>query len=133
MVRFTDPEGHVSPIGAYSQLAITQPGTETVYISGQVGVDNSGDLVGLGVFEQTIQAFENIEALLASEGVPPSQIIKLLTFLHADADFKEFARARDQIYLRWYPEGQFPAHSAAKVAELARPDLMIEIEGIAAR
>lgn len=132
-MRFSDPAGEVAPIGAYSQLAFVPAGSETVHVSGQVGVDRGGRLVGPGVYEQTVQTFENIEALLAAEGMHASQLVKLLTFLHADADFGEFARARNEVYARWFPSGVFPAHSAAKVAALAQPALMVEIEGIAIR
>ncbi|MFG1685418.1 hypothetical protein ACGFNP_35020 [Nonomuraea sp. NPDC049269] len=35
-------------------------------------------------------------------------------------------------FARWYPEGNWPAHSLAVVAALAAPELTVEIEGMAA-
>lgn len=123
------PEGTASPIGKYSHLASPGAG-QTVYISGQVGLNSEGKLAGSTLEAQTRAVTRNIEALLASAGACPAQIVKLLSFVVGPCDLSGFWRARDEVYERWFPDGDWPAHSLAFVSGLARPDLLIEMEGV---
>ncbi|MEV1247898.1 hypothetical protein ACIBO2_29500 [Nonomuraea sp. NPDC050022] len=38
--------------------------------------------------------------------------------------------ARQEVFGRWYPDGDWPAHSLAVVAALATTELAVEIEGM---
>lgn len=125
-----NPAGLPAPIGAFSHIASHPVSGTIVHVSGQIGADLNG-AVPASAAEQTTLAFENIERLLASQGLTPRAIVKLLTFVVGAESFGQFAAARRPIFERWYPDGDYPAHSAAEVTGLARPDLLIEIEGIA--
>ena len=104
------PEATASPVGKYSHLA--SPGTgQTVYISGQVGLDREGKLAGSTLEAQARAVFHNIEALLASAGAGPAQIVKLLSFVVGPCDLSGFWRARDELYERWFPDGDWPART----------------------
>ena len=59
------------PSPGYSQ-AVTVRSGRLVYVAGQVAMDPSGKLVGLGDFRaQTEQTFENLKAALAASGAAP--------------------------------------------------------------
>lgn len=130
-VRRWNPDLIAAPIGKYSHLA-SASGT-TVFISGQIGVDADGRLAGDTLEAQTRQTFANIEALLTAAGATPRDLVKLVSFVVAPADMTGYAAARDAVYERWFPDGDWPAHSLAFVSGLARPDLLVEIEGVFAQ
>ena len=75
---------------------------------------------------QTQQVFENIKAALAAGGATFSNVTKLTVFMTDVSDLPAFRTVRDQ-----YFTGALPASSLVKVAGLARPDLLIEVEAIA--
>ncbi|MBB3664507.1 enamine deaminase RidA (YjgF/YER057c/UK114 family) [Prauserella sediminis] len=125
-----NPAAIAAPIGKFSHVAIAPAGAATAYVSGQIGVDTDGKIVSYSCYEQTKQTFSNLEAVLDDLGVEPSAIVKMLTLVVGDDGFADFARARDEIYARWFPTGVYPAHSAATVTALAHPDLRVEIEAV---
>lgn len=123
------PAEIAAPIGKYSHLASPGAG-QVVYISGQVGLDREGKLAGSTLEAQARAVFRNIEALLATAGACPAQIVKLLSFVVGPCDLSGFWRARDEVYEGWFADGDWPAHSLAFVSGLAHPDLLIEMEGV---
>uniref|UniRef100_UPI003F583A8A RidA family protein n=1 Tax=Mycolicibacterium obuense TaxID=1807 RepID=UPI003F583A8A len=127
-----NPPGVATPMGKFSHIAIAPSTTTTAYISGQIGHDAAGEMVSENCYEQTLQVFANIEAILTYLDVEPAAIVKLLTLVVGADGFTEFARARDEVFERWYPTRRYPAHSAATVAALAAPGLMVEIEAVVA-
>ena len=78
-----------------------------------------------GVAEQTEQVIANIKALLASENLDLSHVVKSTVFL---ADMGEFAAMND-VYSKHFT-GTPPARSTVQVARLPR-DARVEIEVIA--
>ena len=102
-----------------------------MWISGQVGCDVQGH-VPPGAEEQTRLVFANIERLLDELGAGPQNVLKLLTFVAGTDNLPAWSAARDQVYAEWYPDGSYPGHSLAVVSALARPDLLVETEGIVA-
>jgi 2-iminobutanoate/2-iminopropanoate deaminase len=81
---------------------------------------------------QARQAFRNLGAILEDLGAEPQQIVKILTFVAGAEHLPGFFTARDDVFARWYPDDDVPAHSLAVVAGLAAPDLLVEIEAIIA-
>src|SRR5436190_1100889 len=56
---------------------VTHTGGKTVYISGQVAVNERGEVVGKGdLRKQTQQAFENLQAGLAVVGATFADVVK---------------------------------------------------------
>jgi 2-iminobutanoate/2-iminopropanoate deaminase len=110
-------------IGPYSQ-GIKSGGF--VFLSGQIPlVGDTGKIVGPTIKEQTEQVIQNIIALLASEGLDLSDVVKATVFL---ASMDEFA-AMNEIYSQHFT-GTPPARSTVQVARLPR-DSRVEIEVIA--
>jgi 2-iminobutanoate/2-iminopropanoate deaminase len=115
-----------TPAG-YSQVVEVRGG-RTLYISGQVALDASGNLVGSGDFAaQVKQVFANLTARLDEADASFNDVVKLNFYL-LDASKLQLVRAiRDTYVNRDHP----PASTLVGVKELFRPDLLIEIDAIA--
>ncbi|GAA0897520.1 RidA family protein [Pseudonocardia zijingensis] len=130
-VRKWNPDGMAAPVGAYSHVSVPPEGARLVFVSGQVGAAPDGTIVA-GCAAQTTQTFANLERVLDELGATPAHVVKLFTMLVGEGAFAEFAAARTAVFDRWYPDGRFPAHSAAIVAGLATPEILVEIEAVVA-
>lgn len=129
-VRYIDPTSIAAPIGKFSHVVTCAPGSALAFVSGQIGARPDGSLAEGGATEQARQAFRNFESILDELGASPGDVVKMLTFVVGDTGFAGFARARDEIFAQWYPDGRFPAHSAAVVAGLATAELLVEFEAV---
>lgn len=109
-------------IGPYSQAVLLD---DTLYASGQLGVDPSTGDFPEGITAQTEQSFRNIHAILAEAGMTIDDVVKTTCFL---ADMGDFA-AMNAVYERQFT-GSFPARSAVAVKTLPKNGL-VEIEIIA--
>ena len=102
-------------------------GKRLIFVSGNVAVDASGQLVGKGdVGAQTRQIFRNIEAVLAEAGATLRDVVKITTFIVPMDRYAEFAAVRAEVF-----GGKYPASSTVGVSSLVSPDYLIEIEAIA--
>ncbi|MEG2651897.1 MAG: Rid family detoxifying hydrolase, partial [Eubacterium sp.] len=100
---------------------------DTIFISGQLGVDpQTGDLAD-GVVSQATRGFENLKIILAEAGSSLEQVAKTTVFL---ADMADFA-AVNEVYAKYFTS-DFPARSCVAVAGLPKGALF-EIEAIAVR
>ena len=96
-----------------------------VFASGQVGADpRTGQVAGPDVAAQTRQAIENLRAVLEAGGSSLDRLVKTTVFL---ADLRLF-EAMNAVYRELIPEPR-PGRSTVE-ARLARPELLVEIEGI---
>jgi len=113
-----------APIGPYSQAV--KAGT-TVYVSGQIPLDASGQLVGEGdVAAQTHQVLRNLTAVLAAAGMAVADVVKCSIFVK---DLGNFATI-NQIYGTYFDEATAPARETVEVSRLPR-DVEVEISCIA--
>lgn len=97
-----------------------------VFTSGQVGTDpRTGALAGPDVAAQTRQAIANLRAVLEAGGSSLEQLVKTTVFL---ADLRLFD-GMNAVYRELIPEPR-PGRSTVE-ARLARPEILVEIEGIA--
>lgn len=112
-------------IGPYSQAVEMN---NTLYISGQVGIDpGTGKIVEGKIKEQTRQVLKNIDAILQAAGYSLVHVVKSTCLLSDMVDFK----AMNEVYAEFYFEHQ-PARAAFAVKELPLGAL-IEIETIAVK
>src|SRR6266511_194802 len=100
-----------------------------VCISGQVSQDRDGKGVHKGDFAaQGRQALANLKAMVEAAGGTIHDIIKVNTYL-TDLRYRdELARIRAE----FFPDGKLPASTLIGVTGLADPDMLLEIEAIAA-
>ena len=110
-------------IGPYSQAI---KAGNTVYVSGQLGIDPStGNFAEGGTEAQARQSLTNISNILKEAGLSMKNVVKVSVLL---ADINDFA-AVNEIYKDFF-EAPFPARSAFAVAALPKGG-KIEIEAIA--
>jgi reactive intermediate/imine deaminase len=123
--RIPAPDG-VAPAAAYTHVVI---GTgRFVAISGQLPLDEHGELVGEGdPAAQARQVFENLRRCLAAAGATFDDVVKL-TFFVTDMAHMPAIRAARAAYI---PDDRLPAASAVQVAALVRPEFLMEIEASA--
>jgi len=127
-VRFQNsPEVNSPP--SYSH-AVTVTGGKIIFISGQVGLNKEGQMVGPNDFRaQTAQAFANLKAVLAAAGARPEHLIKLTYFVvRLDKEKLTAVReVRDQFINKANP----PASTLVGAQALFRDDCQIELEAVA--
>jgi enamine deaminase RidA (YjgF/YER057c/UK114 family) len=115
-----------TPAG-YSQVVEVRGG-RTLYISGQVALDASGNLVGSGdLAAQVKQVFANLKAHLDEAGASFNDVVKLNFYL-LDASMLQLVRDIRETYVN---RDHLPASTLVVVKELFRPDLLIEVDAIA--
>ena len=98
---------------------------DTVYVSGQVPIDEHGRVAGDDVGRQTAQALANLEEQLTAAGASKADVVKTLVILsHVKRDFA----AMNVVYADFFPDPK-PTRSTIG-AELAI-DVLVEIEAVA--
>jgi enamine deaminase RidA (YjgF/YER057c/UK114 family) len=123
--EWSNPPGVYTPQAHYSQVARVG---NTLYISGQLGLDASGELVGPGdARAQARQAWNNLLAILAHYGATSRQLVKTTTFITHWAYRPQVGEARDEIF----SQPPYPPSTLVVVQGLAEPRFLVEIEAIA--
>ena len=114
---------------AFSQVVVAS-GTRTIYVSGQVSVDESGALVGAGdLAAQTTQVMRNLGLALTAAGANYGDIVKTTTYVVGyKSEYREIIGHAKKPFLRG---GKPPASALVGVSALALPEWLIEIEAVA--
>ena len=126
------PGGVHPPIGAYSHVAHAAGG-RTLYLAGQVGLDETGNLTGDGgAHAQTLETFRNIGQLLESAGASWASVVQFTTYVVGRGAVQPFLDARREAFAGCYPDGAYPPNTLLIIPGLVREDLLVEITTIAA-
>jgi len=124
-VQYLNPPTLSSPTGYTHVVEVTRG--RTIYISGQVSLDKSGNVVGNGdITAQTTQIFENLKGALAPARATFDNVVKVTMFV---TDMSNIAALRT-IRLKYWGKNP-PASTLVQIGKLALEDFMIEIEAIA--
>lgn len=126
-IRFSNPAGVHAPLGLYSHTVSVPEGSELVFLSGQLGIRPDGTAPGT-IEEQADQVFANIVALLKAQGLEPTSIVKLTTFMVAGHSGDAVRAARLK-----YLGSHRPASTAVFVSQLVDPAWFLEVEAVAAK
>lgn len=102
-------------------------GARLLFTNGQVGTKPDGT-VPETTAEQAQVVFTRVEAVLAAAHMALSDVVRLTVFLTDQNDVGTFVEARDRVM-----GDHKPGAIILVVKGLARPELKIEIEAIAAR
>ena len=102
-------------------------GARILFTNGQVGTKLDGTTPKTTA-EQTEIVFSRVEAVLAAAKMNLSDIVRLTVFLTDQGDVRTFVQARDRVM-----GDHKPGAIILVVKGLARPELKIEIEAIAAK
>jgi len=123
MKRTISTDAAPAAVGAYSQA--TTDGS-ALYTAGQIPLTPDGELLAeASVAEQTRQALDNVVAILESEGVGASAVLKTTVYLADIDDFEEM----NETY-RTYFDAEPPARSAVEAGALPK-GVDVEIEAVA--
>lgn len=116
------PEGP-KPVGPYSPAVRIGP---WVFISGQIALDENGNLVRTTLEAEINQVLKNLRAILNAASLSPNNLVKVTIFLTDMAFFPIVNTA----YEKLFSNGQYPARETVAVAALPR-GARIEISAIA--
>lgn len=120
--RVISTEHAPAAIGTYSQAVRAG---QTVYISGQIGLDpGTMEIVGGGTEPQIRQVFDNLAAVAVAAGASLGDAVKLTVYL---TDLGDFALVNE--VMSDYLEAPFPARAAVGVAALPR-GAAVEIDAV---
>ena len=103
-------------IGTYSQAVRVG---DTVYMSGQIGLDPASMQMVDGIDAQIVRVFENLKAVAEAAGGSLADVVKLNVFL---TDLANFAKVNET--MKYYFNEPFPARAAVGVKELPRGALV---------
>ena len=111
---------------AYSQAVVTQAG-RIVWLAGQVAAaDAAGSSLAADFDGQVREVFARLGQTLAEAGGALGDMVTMTVFI-TDARFGDrFTQLRKEIF-----GDNFPASALITVAGLARPELLVEVQGIA--
>jgi enamine deaminase RidA (YjgF/YER057c/UK114 family) len=127
---YVNPPTLLEPPG-FTQVLVVENASKIVFVSGQVGIDASGKLIGAGdLKEQIRQAARNLKAALAAVNATPSDIVKINTYIvnYKQSDYAAIREARAELF----PDGgAFPASTLVGVTSLAVDGLLVEMEATA--
>ena len=125
-IRFLNPSTLATPPGYTHVVEVTHG--RTVFIAGQVALDQAGRIVGLRDFRaQTQQVFENLKAALASVGADFTSVVKLNMYVVDISQLPVLREVRDRYVNTTNP----PASTLVEVRRLAREEFLLEIEAVA--
>jgi len=126
--KFLNPDTIAKPVGYTHVVEPAGPG-RIIFISGQLGLDLDGKIVGApGDFRtQAEQTFVNLKNALAAVGAGFEHVVKLNNYFTDIAHIGTFREVRD----RFIDTAAPPASTAVAIVALARPGALIEVEAIA--
>jgi enamine deaminase RidA (YjgF/YER057c/UK114 family) len=103
-------------------------------LGGQTGMDETHQIVAGGMKAQAVQAFRNIKAVLALAGAAPENLVHLTWYLVESQDGRSFMEdaiditaAREEVM-----PGVATASTAVRVKALLTPEILVEIQALAA-
>ncbi|MBL8467181.1 MULTISPECIES: Rid family detoxifying hydrolase [Methyloversatilis] len=108
-------------IGTYSQAVKVG---NTVYMSGQIGLDPATMTMADGIDAQITRVFDNLKAVAAAAGATLDNAVKVNVFL---TDLGNFAKVNEAM-TRYFNQ-PFPARAAVGVAALPRGAL-VEVDAV---
>ena len=127
-VNFKNASSVATPKG-YSHAAVIDLGIcQMIVLSGQVPLDNSGNLVGQGNFEkQSEQVLLNIKNILSELGGTMDDVIRLGIYTTDISQMQAFREVRDKFINLKAP----PTSTLVQVSKLFRADVLMEVEATA--
>ncbi len=108
-------------IGTYSQAVKSG---DTVYLSGQIGLDPSSMTMVDGIEAQIHRVFANLHAVCDAAGGSLNDVVKLNVFL---TDLSHFSMVNE--IMAQYFQQPYPARAAVGVANLPR-NALVEADGV---
>lgn len=124
------PELHDPTAFGYSHSAVVPAGSDLVIVAGQYGSGPNGEVVSDAFGDQVEQAFRNIGAALTAHGLELGHVVQLRTYV-VGLDVEKLGTIGQTVGGIW--GGVPPTQTVIGVAGLAMPDILFEVEAVAAR
>jgi len=126
--QFLNPPG-LAPTNGWTQV-VTSTGDKTIHVSGQVAVDERGQVVGKGDLKaQTEKTFTNLDVALKAVGASFRDVVKMN--LYVVGLKPELVPLIREVRARYVNMQNPPASTLVGVSALVGADWLIEIEVIA--
>jgi 2-iminobutanoate/2-iminopropanoate deaminase len=118
MIKQIKTEKAPEPIGPFSQAVVVD---KWVFVSGMGGLDpkQTGKCVGPGLREQSVQAMENVKAILEAAGAGFDDVVKATVYLTKMSDYPVV----NEIYAG-YMGRVLPARCCVAVRDLPADEIM---------
>ena len=126
MVKRYDVDNVRSPGGRFSHVGEIGPNSQVFHLAGQTGTAPDGT-IGETIEEQVKLVYQNIRTVLNECGMGLENIAKITVYL-TSPDYIETHLAIQQKALG----GVVPESTLLIVSRLARPELLVEVEAVAA-
>src|SRR5271169_5668221 len=111
---------------AYSQAVVTEGG-KTIWLAGQVAIEDTTGKSLTGDFDgQVREVFSRLGKTLKEAGGTLADMVTMTVFITDARHGDRFTQLRKEIF-----GDNFPASALITIAGLARPGLLVEIQGIA--
>jgi len=120
------PDTIAAPFGGYSH-GVSKNGL--VLTSGQLGLAKDGTIPA-SITEQAEICFENIRAILASDGLDFSHVMRFSAFVTAREDMAAYMQVRDAMVSGLVVK---PASTLMIVTGFTRSEFLVEVEAVALR
>jgi enamine deaminase RidA (YjgF/YER057c/UK114 family) len=126
--QFLNPPA-LNPTNGFTHV-VTTTGGKTVYVSGQVSVNEKAEVVGKGDMRAQVEhVFENLRVALAAAGAAFRDVVKI-TYFVVDLKPEHVPHIRE-VRRKYLDPDRPPASTLVGVAALVVPDWLIEIELVA--
>lgn len=122
-----NPATVAAPIGAYSHGIEVPAGARWLHVAGEIGMAPDGS-VPEGIEAQSDQAWRNVVAVLESAGMGVEHLVHVNHWLVERDHFELYVKVRAK-----YLGDARPAATLMIVKALARPELLVEVGGVAAK
>ena len=124
-----EPESVVKPFkNRFSHGKLVPPNATWLVTAGQTGAAPDGT-VQEGIEAQADQAMQNLYNIIIEGGMDSEDVVKMTIYYLDPAYLPIIVAARN----RYFGEDFRPASTAVGVAALARPQMLVEVEAVAAK
>lgn len=124
------PALHDPTAFGYAHTAAVPATSALVFVSGQYGSTPEGAVVSPEFAAQVQRAFDNLATALAAHDLTLADVVQLRTYV-VGPDFERLGILGQTVGTRW--NGKPPTQTLLGVASLAMPEMLFEVEAIAAR
>lgn len=117
----------IAPTSFYSHAVEVEAGARILFASGQIAVAPDGTCPP-DFFSQARLCWSNLIAVLEAADMTIHDLVKVQTFLTRKEHLAEYRAIRNEIV-----GSARPAHTLLVIAELGKPEWLVEIEAVAAK
>lgn len=129
--KFLNPDNLPDWRSVFSQAVVVKSrGVQTIYIAGQVAVDEERELIGEGDLKaQAKQTFGNLARALAAAGATTEDVVKINIYVkHYKPSDAGIVR---EAFQQAFPHENLPASTWLGVEALAQEGFLIEVDAVA--